>query len=74
MSASSVKSIGEMHMVREYIWPESVHEVEKWAWDLGAGGFSSQHTCPDFFHRPYPGLGRHPGTDQTEPRKVYPAG
>jgi pyruvate-formate lyase len=38
----------EMHMVRQYIWPESVRKVEKWAWDLGAGGFSSGHTCPDF--------------------------
>ena len=37
----------EMHMVRQYIWPDSVREVEKWAWELGAGGCSSGHTCPD---------------------------
>ena len=37
----------EMHMVRQYIWPESVREVEKKAWEMGAGGYSSGHTCPD---------------------------
>lgn len=37
----------EMHMVREYTWPESVQEAAKEAWKLGAGGFSSGHTCPD---------------------------
>ena len=37
----------EMHMVRQYLWPESVRDLEKWAWDLGAGGYSTGHTCPD---------------------------
>ena len=38
----------EMHMVRQYEWPESVREVERWAAELGASGHSSLHTCPDF--------------------------
>jgi len=37
----------EMHMVRQYIWPESVLEVKKKAWEMGAGGYSNSHTCPD---------------------------
>lgn len=37
----------EMHMVRQYIWPESVLEVGRWAAELGASGISSGHTCPD---------------------------
>ncbi len=37
----------EMHMVRQYEWPESVLEVTKRANALGAIGESSQHTCPD---------------------------
>ena len=37
----------EMHMVRQYIWPESVVDIQKEAWELGAGGYSSGHTCPD---------------------------
>lgn len=37
----------EMHMVRQYEWPPTVLEVAKWAAELGASGFSSQHTCPD---------------------------
>jgi pyruvate-formate lyase len=37
----------EMHMVRQYVWPESVKEVGRWAAELGASGYSSGHTCPD---------------------------
>lgn len=37
----------EMHMVRQYIWPESVCAVGRKARELGAGGVSSGHTCPD---------------------------
>lgn len=37
----------EMHMVRQYLWPESVREVGRWAAELGASGYSSGHTCPD---------------------------
>jgi pyruvate-formate lyase len=37
----------EMHMVREYTWPESIREFEKEAREMGAGGISSGHTCPD---------------------------
>lgn len=37
----------EMHMVRQYEWPESVLEVTKEANELGAMGLSQQHTCPD---------------------------
>ncbi|MDF1516293.1 MAG: pyruvate formate lyase family protein, partial [Anaerolineae bacterium] len=37
----------EMHMVRQYEWPESVREVGRWAEELGAWGYSSGHTCPD---------------------------
>ena len=37
----------EMHMVRQYVWPDSVKEVGKWAAELGASGYSSGHTCPD---------------------------
>jgi formate C-acetyltransferase len=37
----------EMHMVRQYEWPEYVREMEKEAWAMGAGGISAQHTCPD---------------------------
>jgi formate C-acetyltransferase len=37
----------EMHMVRQYEWPERVREMEKEAWAMGAGGISAQHTCPD---------------------------
>ncbi|HUS95662.1 MAG TPA: pyruvate formate lyase family protein [Hyphomicrobiaceae bacterium] len=37
----------EMHMVRQYIWPESVLEVGRKASEMGAGGYSSGHTCPD---------------------------
>ncbi len=37
----------EMHMVRQYEWPERVKEVGRWAAELGASGYSSLHTCPD---------------------------
>lgn len=37
----------EMHMVRQYVWPESVLEVGRRAHAMGAGGVSSGHTCPD---------------------------
>ena len=37
----------EMHMVRQYNWPESVREMGQKARALGAGGMSSGHTCPD---------------------------
>lgn len=37
----------EMHMVRQYEWPESVREVGRWADELGASGCSTGHTCPD---------------------------
>lgn len=37
----------EMHMVRQYVWPENVLEVGRWAEELGASGISSGHTCPD---------------------------
>lgn len=37
----------EMHMVRQYVWPERVLEVGRQAQALGAGGYSSGHTCPD---------------------------
>lgn len=38
----------EMHMVRQYVWSDSIREAEKEAWEMGAGGISSGHTCPDF--------------------------
>jgi formate C-acetyltransferase len=37
----------EMHMVRQYLWPDSVCEAGKKARELGTGGLSSGHTCPD---------------------------
>jgi len=37
----------EMHMVRQYEWPESVRKIGQAARDAGAGGISSGHTCPD---------------------------
>lgn len=37
----------EMHMVRQYVWPDQVREMEKEAFEMGAGGISSGHTCPD---------------------------
>ena len=37
----------EMHMVRQYVWPESVLEVGRKARAMGADGYSSGHTCPD---------------------------
>ena len=37
----------EMHMVRQYVWPQSVLDVARAADELGASGMSSQHTCPD---------------------------
>jgi pyruvate-formate lyase len=37
----------EMHMVRQYVWPDSVRELGQQARELGAGGISSGHTCPD---------------------------
>jgi pyruvate-formate lyase len=37
----------EMHQVRQYIWPEYVREMGKKAREMGAGGMSSGHTCPD---------------------------
>jgi formate C-acetyltransferase len=37
----------EMHMVRQYVWPESVLAVGRWADELGASGYSTGHTCPD---------------------------
>ena len=37
----------EMHMVRQYVWPESVSAVARAAGELGASGSTSQHTCPD---------------------------
>lgn len=37
----------EMHMVRQYTWPESVLEISGKAEELGAAGNSSLHTCPD---------------------------
>ncbi len=37
----------EMHMVRQYLWPERVLEVGRRAAALGASGYSSGHTCPD---------------------------
>jgi len=37
----------EMHMVRQYVWPESVNEVARKCAPLGASGHSSGHTCPD---------------------------
>jgi formate C-acetyltransferase len=37
----------EMHMVRQYVWPESVRAVERECLELGASGYSSGHTCPD---------------------------
>jgi formate C-acetyltransferase len=37
----------EMHMVRQYEWPERVREMEVEARAMGAGGISAQHTCPD---------------------------
>ena len=37
----------EMHMVRQYEWPESAIEITKKANELGAIGQCSQHTCPD---------------------------
>jgi formate C-acetyltransferase len=37
----------EMHMVRQYVWPESVRAVGQKARAMGAGGMSTGHTCPD---------------------------
>jgi formate C-acetyltransferase len=37
----------EMHMVRQYVWPDSVREMGHKARELGAGGISTGHTCPD---------------------------
>ncbi len=37
----------EMHMVRQYVWPESVQQVVRESAKLGASGHSSGHTCPD---------------------------
>lgn len=37
----------EMHMVRQYVWLERVSEVARKAAEVGAGGCSSGHTCPD---------------------------
>ncbi|RPJ52089.1 MAG: hypothetical protein EHM21_01100 [Chloroflexi bacterium] len=37
----------EMHMVRKYEWPESVRQMGQKARQIGAGGMSSGHTCPD---------------------------
>jgi formate C-acetyltransferase len=37
----------EMHMVRQYVWPEHVREMGHKARALGAGGMSTGHTCPD---------------------------
>ncbi len=37
----------EMHMVRQYVWPDSVLAVGRQAGMLGASGYSSGHTCPD---------------------------
>ncbi|OGV68595.1 MAG: hypothetical protein A3K19_11520 [Lentisphaerae bacterium RIFOXYB12_FULL_65_16] len=37
----------EMHMVRQYVWPEEVLAVGRRAHALGASGVSSGHTCPD---------------------------
>ncbi len=37
----------EMHMVRQYVWPEDVLEVGRKAAAVGASGYSSGHTCPD---------------------------
>ncbi|MBN1937289.1 MAG: hypothetical protein JW934_21700, partial [Anaerolineae bacterium] len=37
----------EMHMVRQYEWPDSVCELGLKAREVGAGGMSSGHTCPD---------------------------
>jgi pyruvate-formate lyase len=37
----------EMHMVRQYAWPEHVLDIGMKARKMGAGGISSQHTCPD---------------------------
>ncbi len=37
----------EMHMVRQYTWPESVQTLGRRCAALGASGYSSGHTCPD---------------------------
>ena len=37
----------EMHMVRQYVWPQSVLKAAEKAADSGASGFSTGHTCPD---------------------------
>ena len=37
----------EMHMVRQYEWPASVCELGLRAREVGAGGMSTGHTCPD---------------------------
>lgn len=37
----------EMHMVRQYVWPEEVQAVGRRAALMGASGYSSGHTCPD---------------------------
>jgi pyruvate-formate lyase len=37
----------EMHMVRQYVWPDSVRAMGQKARAVGAGGASSGHTCPD---------------------------
>jgi formate C-acetyltransferase len=37
----------EMHMVRQYVWPDSVREMGHKSRALGAGGMSTGHTCPD---------------------------
>ena len=47
----------EMHMVRQYTWPESVLEVGRWAAELGASGLQQRAYLPGFGHRPYPRVG-----------------
>ena len=37
----------EMHMVRQYVWPQSYQELGRRCAALGASGHSSGHTCPD---------------------------
>ena len=37
----------EMHMVRQYVWPDSVREAGRKAREMGVGGISTGHTCPD---------------------------
>jgi formate C-acetyltransferase len=37
----------EMHMVRQYVWPKHVLDLGKRAREMGSGGLSTGHTCPD---------------------------